>query len=82
MFEFLIPGEAFVFEFGASEVDEQANFDPRGVQIIDDLCLVFGSDGFDSFQLDNHLLFNEKIGKKVAHAFTPKYHLDRMLGYS
>jgi len=59
MFVVLASGEALVFKFRVAEVDEQADFDPGGVQIIDDLCLVFGGEGFDRFQLDDHLLLNE-----------------------
>jgi len=60
MFEILASGEALVFEFWVAEVDEEADFDPGGIQIIDDLCLVFGGNGFDGFQLDNHLFFNDE----------------------
>ena len=71
--------EAFVFEFGVAEVDEETDFDPGGVQIIDDLCLVFGGNGFDCLQLDDHFLFNKYIRAKVTNAFTSKHHFDRVL---
>jgi hypothetical protein len=67
MFKIFSSGEALVFKFWAAEVYEQADFDPGGVEIIDDLRLVFGCDGFDGFQLDDHLFIDEKIGKEVAH---------------
>ena len=70
MFEVFASGEALVFEFGVAEVDEQADFDAGGVQIIDDLRLVFRGDGFDRFQLDDHLFLNENIRIKVTNAFT------------
>jgi hypothetical protein len=37
MFETLSSGEASVFEFEVAKVDEQTDFDSRGVEIVDDL---------------------------------------------
>jgi hypothetical protein len=81
MFNILASREALVFEFGIAEVDQQTYFNPGGVQIIDDLCLMFRGDGFDGFQFDDYLLFNEYIRIKVTNALAPERHLDRMLGY-
>ena len=63
MLKFFLPllflfasGKALVFEFWIAKVDEQADFDSSGVQIIDYLRLVFSGDSFDSFQFDDYLL--------------------------
>ena len=39
MFEILASGKPLVFEFRVTEVDEQADFDSGGFQIVDDLAL-------------------------------------------
>lgn len=80
MFVVFASGEAFVFESRVSKIDEQADFDPGGVQVVDDLSLMFGGDGFHRFQLDNHVLLHEDVSVKVTHALTPEHDLDRVLG--
>lgn len=80
MFTFSISREAFVFEFVIAEIDQQPDFDPGGVKIINDLRLMFGRDRFDSLQFDSHLFLNEYIYIKITDAFTPEYYLNRMLG--
>ena len=56
MFVVLASRKAFVFEFRVPKIEEQANFDSGGVQIIDDLGLVLRGNNFYRFELHDHLL--------------------------
>ena len=58
-FVVLASRKPFVFEPGVTEVNEQSHFDSRGVQVINDLRLMFGGDSFHCFQLDNDLPLDE-----------------------
>ena len=69
MFEIFAARETLVFEFLVAKVDEQANFDSCGVQVVDNLSLMLGCDGLDCFQFNNHLLLHEYIHEKVAYTF-------------
>lgn len=73
--------KAFVFESRGSKVYQQSHFDARGVEIIDDLSLMFGCNGFDGLQFNNHLLFNNEITIKVTDALPSEQNLYGMLSY-
>ena len=66
------PREALEFEARVSEVDQEPNLDTRGVEVIDDLSFVLRGDGLDRLELDQHSLFNEKVGVEVAYGLTPE----------
>ena len=56
-------GEAFVFEFLISEIDEQPHFEARRVEIIDDLGLVLGRDGLYGLQFQDHFALHQDVGE-------------------
>jgi hypothetical protein len=71
--------KASVFELGASKVDEQADLDPSGFQIVDQLGLMLGSDRLNCLQLDDDFLFDEKICVKGTDDSIAKVNIYRVL---
>ena len=51
MIKILVSLKTFVLQFWVAEVDEQAHFGTRGVQVVNDLSLMFWADGLDRFQV-------------------------------
>lgn len=72
-------GEAFVFEAGVAEIDQEANGDAGCVQVVDDLGLVFGGDGFDRFEFDQDFSLDEEVGVKIPHDLRAEADLNRFL---
>ena len=79
MFIPLLPREAFVLEAGVAEVDEQPDLDAGGIQVVDDLRLMFRGSGFDRFQFNDDFVLDKNVGVKIPHGLPSENHLDRML---
>jgi hypothetical protein len=52
----VIAVEPLVFESWVAEVDQQSDFDARGVKVVDDLRLVFCRECACSLQLDDDFI--------------------------
>lgn len=75
----LYSGEAFEFELGSAEVDEEPYVDARGFQVVDDLGLVLRRKRFHGLDFHDDDVLDKQVGIEVTDAFTAKQHSDRFL---
>jgi len=66
-FKIFASGETLVFQFGRAEVNQEADFYAGGIQVIDELGLVFRDDAFDGFQFDDDFFFYQSRRKSRLH---------------
>ena len=69
------------FDFVLAEVEEEANGFAGGHQIVDQLRLVAGVDGFDRLEFDYDRIFDDNVGNEFSDDLAVVMHGDRLLGF-
>jgi hypothetical protein len=77
----LASGEAFEFEFWVSEVDEETDLNAGRVEVVDDLGLMLGKDGFHCLEFDEAFVFHQEISIEDPDVLAPKRDLDLFLRF-
>ena len=77
----LASGEAFEFEFWVSEVDEETDLNAGRVEVVDDLGLMLGKDGFHGLEFDEDFVFHQEVGIEGPDVFASKRDLDLFLAF-
>ena len=77
----LASGEAFEFEFGVSEIDEETDLNAGRVEVVDDLGLMLGKDGFHCLEFDEDFVLHQEISIEDPDVFASKSDLDLFLRF-
>ena len=64
-----------------AETQQQADLEPCGLKIVEQLSFVNRLDGTARFQLDDYLICNDKIGAENADSGSSKCHLNGFLSF-
>jgi hypothetical protein len=64
------------FNSRSPKVDQETNFDSGGLQVVDDLCLVFWDERSDRFDLNQDTTLYKDVGNECPDLVSPKLDLD------
>lgn len=63
---------AFDLQPGVAEIDQETNLDAAGVQVIDQLGLMFRGQRSDDLKLNQNFLFNQNVGEEFTDILAPE----------